>query len=313
MKFLTAQPDTDYYVWQLQVQMHNFKKFGIEDKTIILFGYNPKIGINEKALEFKETTDARVIFLPDTRDLSQRLYLPSLRPHIIKQLYTGEYADILQNKAVLYMDCDVIFTKIPNLKDYIDKRKIYLSDTRSYIGAAYIREKGLGLLEKMCQVVGINPTHVINNQEMSGGAQYLFTSNFNLSYDFWNKVERDCNILYKTMLVTSEKNGAQHPIQSWTADMWALLWNIWLMGLDTEIIDELSFCWATSPVSELESNNIYHNAGVTENEKSYMFYKGDFISKSPFDVDLSYVSNTYCSSFYVNEICETAAALKLKQ
>lgn len=311
MKFLTAQPDSDYYVWQNEVQMVNFRKFGIEDKTIILFGYNPELGINENAIRFKENTNARVIFLPDNRELSQRLYLPSLRPHVIKQIYS-EHPDLLENKAVMYIDCDVLFTRMPDLKNYVDKRKVCLSDTRSYIAASYILQKGEGLLSEMCNIVGINPANVIKNEDSSGGAQYLFPSNFNLSYDFWDKVEKDCNALYKLMLVTSSKYSPNHPIQSWTADMWALLWNIWLMGLDTEIVEEMSFAWATSPISELERHNIYHNAGVTENERDYLFYKGDFMSKTPYDVDLSYVNKTYCSSFYASEIIETALTLKSK-
>src|SRR5579859_811795 len=198
MRLLSAQPDSDYYIWQLQVQMHNFRKFGIEDKSIILLGYNPEVGINPKAIEFKEKTKAVVLFLEDTRNLSERLYIPSIRPHIIKKLYSDEHIHLVQNKAIMYHDSDILFVKWPNLKDQIDQRKIFLSDTVSYIGANYIKQKGGNeLLEDMCRVVGINPIVVERNENNSGGAQYLFTSNFNLSTDFWEKVERDCNDLYK--------------------------------------------------------------------------------------------------------------------
>lgn len=312
MKFLSAQPDSDYYIWQLQVQMHNFKKFGIENKSIILLGYNPKIGINPNAIIFKENTEARVIFMEDNRDLSQKLYLPSIRPHLIKQLYKT-WPDLLKNKSLLYHDSDILFSEIPDFKDLVNQRKIFVSDTKSYIGASYILEKGDGLLKEMCDIVGINPNIVIKNDNTSGGAQYLFTSNFNLSYDFWNKVENDSNNLYKLMLVTSTKYCPEAPIQSWTADMWALLWNMWLMGLDTEIIDELSFCWATSPIDQLDTNNIYHNAGVEAKDRQTLFYKGDYINKTPFNIDLSYVSNAFCSSFYVKEIIETVNSLKLNK
>src|SRR5258706_13625840 len=118
MKFLSAQLDNDYNLWQLQVQMFNFKKFGIEDKSIVLIGYNPEIGVSQKALEFKEITNATVIFLPDNRDLSDRLYTPSIRPHLIKQLYI-DHPDMLENKAVLYHDCDILFIKLPHVKDLI--------------------------------------------------------------------------------------------------------------------------------------------------------------------------------------------------
>lgn len=308
MKFLSVQPDSKYYIWQLQVQMHNFKKFGIEDKCVILLGYNPEIGVSKEAINFKEKTSARVIFLEDTRTLSEKLYVPSIRPHLIKKLYR-DYPDLLENKSVLYHDSDILFTELPNLKDLVNQRKIFMSDTISYVGANYIKQKGEGLLIEMCKVVGINPSIVEKNENNSGGAQILFTSNFNLSYDFWEKVEKDCNNLYKLMLVTSDKYSPHHPIQSWTADMWAILWNIWLVGLDTEITKELSFSWATSPINEIKIHNIFHNAGVTADSKN-LFFKGSFIDISPFDVDLTYVSDQFCSRYYADEIIETAKSLK---
>jgi len=297
MRFLSAQSDNDYNIWQLQVQMFNFKKFGIEDKSIILLGFNPKIGVSDRALEFKDSTTARVIFLPDNRDLSDRLYAPSIRPHLIKQLYV-EHPHMLENIAVLYHDCDILFIKLPHIKDLIQKREIYVSDINTH----YINRIDIELIKEMCKIVGIPSSRVIKNEETSGGAQYLFNSTLNFSYSFWNKVEDDSNNLYKLMLVSSEKYGSHMFDQSWSADIWALLWNIWLLGVDTEISPELSFTVAHSPISELEKNNIYHNAGVTPEMANKFFYKRDFINVSPFGRDLSYVSNEFCSSFYVEEI-----------
>lgn len=310
MRFLSAQPDTIYSIWQLQVQMHNFRKFGIEDKCIILIGYNPEIGISKEALKFKEDTSAIVLFLEDSRNLSERLYIPSIKPHLIKKLYLDNN-DLVENRSIILHDADILFTKLPDLKELVKKRKIFLGDTESYIGAEYIKQKGEGLLEEMCKIVGINPAIVIKNQKNSGGAQYLFTNNLNLSFDFWDKVEKDSNALYKHMLVTSNKYTPEAPIQSWTAEMWALLWNLWLVGLDTEITDELSFSWATSPISELEKHSIFHNAGVTQDSKN-LFFKGAFANTTPFGSDFSYVSDQFCSYFYVQEIIETAKALKAK-
>lgn len=301
MKFLSAQSDNDYNLWQLQVQMFNFKKFGIEDKSIVLIGYNPEIGVSQKALEFKELTTATVIFLPDNRDLSDRLYTPSIRPHLIKQLYI-EYPDMLENKAVLYHDCDILFIKLPHVKDLIIKRKIYVSDIKEYL----ISKIDTNLLKEMCKIVGIPSAMVIKNEKTTGGAQYLFNSSLNFSYDFWNKIEQDSNNIYKLMLVSVEKYGHNIVGQSWSADIWAILWNIWLLGVDTEISTELSFTVATTPIAELENNNIYHNSGVTKEMATTFFYKKDFTDSTPFDIDLSYVSKDFCSDFYVEEIKEAA-------
>lgn len=308
MKFLSAQLDNDYNLWQLQVQMFNFKKFGIEDKSIVLIGYNPEIGVSQKALDFKEITTATVIFLPDKRDLSDRLYTPSIRPHLIKQLYVEE-PNMLENKAVLYHDCDILFIKLPNVKELITKRKIYVSDIREYL----MDRIDIQLLKDMCKIVGIPSSMVLKNEKATGGAQYLFNSSLNFSYDFWNKIERDSNSIYKLMLVSVEKYGQSIITQAWSADIWAILWNIWLLGVDTEISTELSFTVATSPIIELENNNIYHNSGVTKEMAHNLFHKRDFNETSPFNIDLSYVSKDFCSNFYATEIKEAAAYYQTKK
>lgn len=301
MNFLSAQSDNDYNIWQLRVQMHNFSKFGIEDKAVILIGYNPNLGVSRKALEFKNLTSAMVLFLPDQRDLSNRLYTPSIRPHLIKQIY-NEYPKLLENRAILYHDCDIIFIKLPHVKDLIVKRKIFVSDLSMFPTPIFDSI----LLKEMYRIVGIPSSMVNRHEEGFGGAQYLFNSSLNFSYDFWEKVEYDCNNIYKLLLVSSEKYGGEIIPHAWSADMWALLWNIWLLGVDTEINQELSFCVASSPISELDNVNIYHNTGVDLMNRDKLFYKRDFIKKSPFNVNLSYVSKEHCSIFYANEIIETA-------
>jgi len=307
MKFLSAQSDNDYNIWQLQVQMYNFKKFGIEDKSIVLIGYNPTIGVSARALDFKNTTTAMVIFLPDDRDLSDRLYTPSIRPHLIKQIYKL-YPDLLENRAILYHDCDIIFIKLPHVKDLVTKRKIYVSDINMFTAI----KPELPLLKEMCKIVGIPSSMVIRNEKGMGGAQYLFNSALNFSYDFWEKIEVDSNNLYKFLLVSGEKYGQNIVDHAWSADMWAILWNIWLLGVDTEVSSELSFTLATSPIDDLEKNNIYHNAGVDASTSNELFYKRKYLHDSPFDVDLSYVDGRFCSSFYAREIMEAGEYYKNK-
>jgi len=304
MKFLSAQSDNDYNIWQLQVQMFNFKKFGIEDKAIILIGYNPQIGVSSKAVEFKDSTTATVMFLPDNRDLSDRLYTPSIRPHLIKQVYKIE-PNMLENKAVLYHDCDILFIKLPFVKDLVIKSKIYVSDIAQY----YTNKIHGELLKEMCKIVGIPSSMVLRNEKFIGGAQYLFNSSLNFSSDFWEKIELDSNNLYKLMLVSGEKYGIDMVAHSWSADTWAILWNIWLLGIDTEISPELSFTVANSKIEELQKNNIYHNSGITKDMSKEFFYKRDFMESSPFGVDFSYVNEEYCTSFYVKEIIETSNSL----
>ena len=68
--------------------------------------------------------------------------------------------------------------------------------------------------------------------------------------------------------------------------MWAILWTAWKRGKQTIVANELDFTWATDPIEKWYLNSIFHNAGVVNNS-SGMFYKGDYINKSPKDSNLS--------------------------
>lgn len=323
MKFISAQPDSDYYVWQLEVQMHNFARHGIEQDAIILMGY---IGEpNKNAVKFARRTNAKVIFLPDNRRVKR--YIPSIRPHILKQYFernqiTGPF---------MYHDADIIFLKMPKF-DNLPDASVVVSDSgvRSYLSSKYIISKSESLFKNMVNAVGIDPRIVIDNDDMVGGAQYIF--NFITSGLFWNKVERDSILLWDLMTTGEyahdisnaeiELNDAMasnattqeiealrkkaHPIQAWTSDMWALLWNIWLSGESTATCDELDFCWPTETVER--KRNIFHNSGVSSDRRG-LFYKQAYSHKSPFDVTFEGIDPRFCSSLYVQEIIQTGANL----
>ncbi len=305
MLFVTTQPDSDYYIWQLQVQLNNFKKFGCEDKCIVVFGYNPQIGINPNARIFEKSTSAKVLYYPDTRDLSVKLYLPTIRPHLLKQLFKHN-PEILDNQNYFYLDCDILLTDYPDFNTLDDEKFVHVSPTSSEYSIETLKNNNPALFEKMCKTVGISKQMVEQNRHTGGGVTYFVKYYNYLNYAFWNKVERDSVELYKMMLVTVHKDSY---IQILTANKWALLWNLWLIGYDTKASTELSMSWANSPIEDWSKHNLYNNAGVDEDQKSLLFYKGDFIHKSPFGVDLAYVSNSHCSSKYVEEIISTGNAL----
>jgi len=104
------------------------------------------------------------------------------------------------------------------------------------------------------------------------------------------------------MKVTEEIFNPQHPIQSWTADMWAVLWGAWKKGDTTKINDELSFSWATDSISKYDKHNLFHNAGVAT--QTDLFNKIAY-QQTPFNADFSHVSDKFCSYKYVEEIEET--------
>ena len=307
MKFLTAQPDNDYSIWQLQVQMNNFKKFGIEDSSIILFGYNSKTGINPNALKLRDNTTSTVIFIPDDRIQSDKKYIPTIRPYLLKKFFE-KYSDLVKNESWMYHDSDIIFREIPDIDKFEEQSNIWVSDTRSYLDSKYIKSKHPELFNKMCEIVKISPQTVEANDSTCGGAQYIFNKAMPLDAAFWDKVLSDSSALFKFMQKTSKVYSPDHPIQSWTADMWAVLWNLWLRKYPTQINEQLSFSWATSNIAQWEKCKIFHNAGVTEKDK-HLFFKGKYIHKAPFGDDFSYVNKNTCSYKYVEEILDTKKSL----
>jgi hypothetical protein len=134
----------------------------------------------------------------------------------------------------------------------------------------------------MCEIVGIDIECIECNQENSGGGQYIIK---NTNSDFWYKVYDDSNKLYDQM-INYHNRFPINPggIQFWTAEMWSLLWNLWISGKETRIIDELGFSWATDSIPIYNNKPILHMAGVTEDMKSVKFYKGDYININPLDL-----------------------------
>jgi hypothetical protein len=194
-----------------------------------------------------------------------------------------------------------------NFNELSKERLVHVSDTSSQLSFDMLKERNEFLFNEMCKAVEITPYVVDKNKKNGGGIVFFFKKFHYFNYEFWDKVEKDSHTLYKLMLVSDDKYRS---IEMVTANKWALLWNLWLMGYDTKITKELSVCWATNQIEDWTTHNLYNNAGVNEKDKNYLFYKSDYMNECPFDSDLSYVSDKFCSFNYVKEILETANALK---
>jgi hypothetical protein len=228
-------------------------------------------------------------------------------------------------KAVFYCDCDVIFTDKFNIDEFKDDDINYLSDTNSYINASYfdskVRDvlpekleeyKTRDVLAEITSLVGINREIAEANNEHSGGAQYFLK---NIDSDFWKKVMND-SVLIRTYLQNINKQffkDENKGFQSWCADMWAVLWNIWLREQETKNIPELEFCWSSDPIEKLDRTTLLHNAGITgQNSMGYpAFYKGAYhAGKDPFkDTHLDVVLNDegskkHANHYYVQQLLE---------
>jgi hypothetical protein len=300
--FISAQPDHPYFHWQVEVQLHNFIKLGINPNWIeVLWAHDNSPSYEALALAAKYPT-VRFFFYKKTITQNHG-YIPILRPDILEQHFRRYPA--LRGETIFYHDSDIIFRELPDFDSMHGDLYWYLSDTVSYIGAEYIKSKSHDLFNKLCDIAKIDPALVESNQANSGGAQYLMKG---VTADFWKEVAEDSLALYKYMAdreieertTVTDKN--YNPIQKWCADMWAVLWGAWKLGAQTKTTSELDFSWGTSGLKDYERCKIMHNAGVTDERKQELFYKGDFRSVSPFDSDLSYVNPQTASAKYVDAI-----------
>jgi len=296
MKYLIALPDSNYFLWQMLVQINNFKKLGLDGDVIYVVGKRTMQKSNVLTdIISKNKTKCTIYVFQDEREDGQ--YSSTLRPHILAKFF--EVYPNAEKETFFYLDPDVIFTKKMKLGDLERGNTWYLSDTRSYISSEYIKSKGELLFIEMCNIVGIDPHVVEGNDDSAGGAQYIMK---NVTADFWLKVEKDSEALFNHMVKTSSRYNPEHPIQAWTADMWAVLWNAWYFGHTTKISKKLDFCWATDVVDKWKKTSIYHNAGAVI-DNGYYFLKTQH-QISPFNKELK-CSDEYCSYNYVKEIKET--------
>jgi len=286
--FVSAQPDEVYFHWQVEMYLYQFSQVGILDQTYALFGHKGDKP-SDYAMGLAKKFNGRVFFYKDERTSDRLNYAPSIRPHILKKFFK-EFPDL--GKNVFYHDSDIFIVKVPPfelmLKDN-EENVGHLSDTISYIGAHYIVECSEryrkvypeipeeDLFKKMCAAVEIDTELVRSNQDNSGGAQYVLK---NIGEKFWVEVEEHCFKLWRVLKDYEQKYPISDHIQSWTTDMWAVLWTYWKSGKKTVVDKNLAFSWGVSTVNEYHKNNIFHLAGVTSGMKNKHFYKGEYSGKN---------------------------------
>lgn len=301
LRFICAQPTSLYYAWQVEVMINNFIEMGINPNMIDIVCWKVNNVIPEEWTKLAANYPARFYFYPDTRET--RHYISSIRPNILKQHF--ESNPELEQEAIFYHDCDMVFTKTINWEQFLQDDKWYGSDCRWYIAHDYIIGKGEDVLEKMCEIASISK-HVIKKNELNSiGAQYLMKG---VNWRFWEEVEIDSERLFKEITDLNNekksKNPSYHEIQIWTADMWAVLWGGWKMGKKTVCHPELQFSWGTSTEADWDNLNIFHNAGVTTSTGG-LFYKAEYMNVLPYSATLDIKEGT-ASKKYWDIIQETA-------
>jgi hypothetical protein len=327
LKFICVQPDDDYYTWQVHLWLESLRNIGHSDKAIVLIFIPYFRNKNEKWQQIIDLyPETEFVFYKDEEDAITKalgIYIPVLRPYCLTR-YFQEHPEMV-GKAIFYCDSDTQFTEKFDVSEFIDDNICYLSDTNSYINASYFDSKvrdvipdklklynERDILNETASFVGISREICEQNNDNSGGAQYLLK---NIDAAFWQKVTLDClhirmhlSSVNKEFFATEDKG-----FQGWCADMWAVLWNLWLRGQETKVIPELDFAWATDSISKLERCTIFHNAGVVNEMMGSVpsFYKGKYHKGGdPFkDPHLEKVYNNdeskkHCTHYYVTKMME---------
>lgn len=294
MKYICAQPATIYFAWQIDVMLHSFMSVGVSPHEIDVICSNTE-GIDQHFNELmKKYPGVRFVFYEDSRDYKG--YIPSIKQHLLSK-HLKSFPE-LQKVPIFLHDSDIALTKPINFQSLLNDNIWYYSDTCSYLNYEYIISKGRDVLEKMIEIADISEDILIGNSRNSGGAQYLMK---NVTPDMMDEVVQMSHDLYDPLLKMGEekkkKDPSYHPLQIWTAEMWAMLWVPWKRGTMTICPKELNFCWATDPKNKWHNVSIFHNAGVTK-KSDEMFYKGAYTGSMP-DLSLDLVPKR-CSYNYYN-------------
>ena len=299
LRYMCSQPATDYYAWQIETMLTNFYAMGINPNHIDIVCHKEGCVVPPIWERMAETYPSRFFFYCDTR--KNRNYISSIRPNILRQHW--EAHPYLQDDIIFYHDCDMLFTKPPHdwlTDNLLDGDEWYGSDVRWYIGHDYILSKGQDVLDAMMDIMGISQDLIKAKSEdkQDIGAQYLMK---NVDAPFWYSVEYFSERLFKDINELSNKKKQEiekyHELQIWCADMWALLWSAWKRGITTKIDTAFNFAWGTSAYSELDSYNIYHNAGITTNANG-LFHKAQYINTPPYKLDLQVPASSATAYYY---------------
>lgn len=326
LKFICVQPDDAYYTWQVHTWLESLKVIGHSDKAIVLVFTPQGRKQNQKWREIEALyPESEFAYIHDEDGIGKLIgvYIPVLRPYSLMKYFRMK--PHMANHAIFYCDCDIVFTDKFNIDNYIDDDVCYLSDTNGYINAKYFDSKikdvlpekleeykTRDVLSEVTSLIGIDRQTCEKHNDHSGGAQYLLK---NVGASFWEKVIGDCITIrvylqnINRQFFASEDKG----FQSWCADMWAVLWNLWLRDQETRVVPEMDFAWSSDQITKMDSAPILHNAGMTG---SYMgetptFYKGTYhTGTNPFDdphlqtVINSELSKKLCNHYYLQRLLE---------
>lgn len=316
--FISAQPHDLYFQWQVEVQITNFRKFGISDRMHILVWYPEGSKELTKWLTIQSKYPEVKIFLYKDQAVNLELYIPQLRPQILKQHFE-KYKELLDGKIFFYHDSDIIFNYLPDFNRLCSDDVCWQSNTSGYLDYSYLRRKELQgnipdyeAIDLLAKIGGVTRQVIKSYNNKTGGAQCILKG---IDSEFWGDIENQVLRIrhefywgYPHRPNIGSVNhryfkNEQEGFQSWCADMWALNFSLWKRGKVTDVTPELDFSWASDSKDIYLQKPIYHNAGATGTQPG-VFYKGAWINKSPLNQKDISASPTSASWYYVQAIKE---------
>ena len=299
MEFVIPVPDNRYYLWQMLVQIAHLRELGYEQDAHYLIIYFDQPSEILQRLFDSEALGCYIHAYPDTR--ADRGYSASMKPWLLGQYFQQfpEQASVVHN----YLDPDVVFTHPMDFTPFEQHDGCwYGSDTRSYTGAQYIRDKGEQLFLDLCEIADVSPDLVLAHDHNSIGAQYFIKD---AGADFWFNVEAKSLRAYHHMNRTAHiyhPEGHEYPVQAWCAEMYMQQYQTIRAGFTPVADERLQFHWANHNAAEWDERAYFHNAGVTA-ENGRDFCKITWQS-SPFHKQIK-VSPESASARYVDLIRKT--------
>jgi|GEM_PF-1109638 len=324
--FIQACTDDTYYIWQTHLWLESLRNIGKSNKAISLIFTPNYREFNKKWKELEKLyPESEFFYCKDVDNVSALLgiYISIHRPYSLMKYF--ELHPELEQKAVFYCDCDILFTEKFNIDKFLDDDICYLSNTLSYINADYFDSKikdvkpdkleeykKIDVLNEACEIVGVSRETAIKYNKDSGGAQYLLK---NIDSKFWNKGISDCiNIRQYLQQINRQYFESENKgFQSFCSDMWMVLWGLWARNQETKVVPEMEFSWSSDGISKLENTSIFHNAGIVAQNQGDIpvFYKGIYhVGKNPFNdphLELVYnneKSKSLCNWYYVSKMME---------
>lgn len=299
VKFIIPFPDSPYYLWQVLVQIMNFRKMGYEQDAVYPVSY---FGGKPSGLLMRLANSPNIkakFHLYPAEERKDRTYTAANKPWLM-----GKYFEQFpEEKGVFnYLDPDVVFTKPMDFDPFINDDKWYGSSTKGYTGTTYIKSKADQLLVDLCDIAGVSVEDVEAHNHNSIGAQYFIK---NCTADFWFEIAAKSTIGYKHMQATTttyKKPEDPYPVQAWASEMYFTQYAMIRHGIEPVASDLMQFSGANHHISDWEKKPYFHNAMVPK-ENGRDFCKITY-QTSPFRKEIN-VSPDSISAKYVELIKET--------